>query len=211
MLLKSQRNLFFAILLESGINPINATEQEGEEYYRIDIMVDEVDCLFCVFLDREDSFRIGINPGYSFGSDDFVVEKWEDVIDCFTVWAERIYDELKAPDLWAEATKTAQLFIPTSTPADDKFSRIELAEVQGQLRLLQQSFVTAALPEAARQKLIELTQTATVKAERLTKKDWQNWLIGGFISAIASLALNPTQASDVLKLVKAAFGGLFLH
>jgi hypothetical protein len=59
-----------------------------------------------------------------------------------------------------------------------------LAEVQGQLRL---------------------------KAEGLTKKDWQNWLIGGFISAIASCALNPTQAAEVLKLVKAAFGGLFLH
>jgi len=32
-----------------------------------------------------------------------------------------------------------------------------LAEAQGQLWLLQQSFTTAALPEAARQKLIELT------------------------------------------------------
>jgi len=48
-----------------------------------------------------------------------------------------------------------------------------------------------------------------VKAEGLTKKDWQNWLIGGFISAIASLVLNPTQAGEVLKLVKAAFGGCF--
>ena len=96
-------------------------------------------------------------------------------------------------------------------PTDDKFTRTELAEVQSQLRLLQQSFTTAALPEAARQKLIELTQTAAVKAEGLTKKDWQNRLIGGFISAIASCALNPTQAGEVLKLVKAAFGGLFLH
>jgi len=114
-------------------------------------------------------------------------------------------------DLWAEATKTAQLFIPTATPSDDKFTRVELAEAQGQLRLLQQSFAASALPETARQKLIELTQTAAVKAEGLTKKDWQNWIIGGFISSITALALNPTQAAEVLKLVKAAFGGLFLH
>jgi len=211
VLLKSQRNRFFEILQEAGINPTNASEEQGEEYYRIDIMVDEVDCLFCVFLDRVDSFRIGLNPGNDFGQDDFAVEEWEDVMDCFAVWAERVYNELYTPDLWAEAAKTAQLFAPTSTPTDDKFTRTELAEVQGQLRLLQQSFTTAALPEAARQKLIELTQTAAVKAEGLTKKDWQNWLIGGFISAIASLALNPTQAGEVLKLVKAAFGGLFLH
>ena len=152
-----------------------------------------------------------MNPGYTFGSDDFAVEKWEEVMDCFTVWAERVHNELEAPDLWAEVAKTAQLFAPTTEPTDDKFTRAELAEVQGQLRLLQQSFITAALPEPAWQKLLELTQTAAVKAEGLSKRDWQNWIIGGFISAITSLALNPGQASEVLRLVKAAFGGLFLH
>lgn len=115
------------------------------------------------------------------------------------------------PDLWAEAAKTAQLFAPTSTPADDKFTRTELAEVQGQLRLLQLSFTQAALPEAAKQKLIELTQTAAVKAEGFTKKDWQGWFIGSLISSITALAMNPTQANEVYKLVKAAFGGLFLN
>ncbi|NVO83642.1 hypothetical protein [Hymenobacter terrestris] len=86
-----------------------------------------------------------------------------------------------------------------------------MAEVQGQLRQLQQRFAGAALPEAARQKLIKLTETAAVKAEGLTKKDWQNWIIGGFVSSITGLALNPTQASEVLKLVKTAFGGLLLQ
>ncbi len=138
-------------------------------------------------------------------------ENWQLVKDTFSHWLNILKEEQLTPDLWAEAAKTAQLFAPTSTPTDDKFTRTELAEVQGQLRLLQQSFATAALPEAARQKLIELTQTAAVKAEGLTKKDWQNWIIGGFISAIASCALNPIQAAEVLKLVKAAFGGLFLH
>lgn len=152
-----------------------------------------------------------MNPGYSFGMDDFAVEKWKEVMDCFALWAERVHDELEAPDLWAEATKTAKLFASTAEPTDDKFTRTELAEVQGQLRLLQQSFSTAALPEPARQKLIELTQVAAVKAEGLTKKDWQNWIIGGFVGAITNLALNPGQAGEVLKLVKAAFGGLFLH
>ena len=77
--------------------------------------------------------------------------------------------------------------------------------------MLQQRFTASALPEAAKQKLVELTQTAAVKAEGLTKKDLQNWIIGDFISAITNLMLNPTQAGEVLKLVKAAFGGLFLH
>jgi hypothetical protein len=211
MLLKSQRNRFFEILQEEGINASNALEEQGEKHYRIDLIADDIDYMFYVSLARTDSFEISLYPGYDFGRSDFAVEKWEEVLECFVVWAERVNEELNTPDLWAEAAKTAQLFAPSATPSDDKFTRTELAEVQGQLRQLQQSFTTAALPEAARQKLIELTQTAAVKAEGLTKKDWQNWIIGGFISAITALALNPTQAADVLKLVKAAFGGLFLH
>jgi len=136
---------------------------------------------------------------------------WKELVTSFTGWTDEITNDLSTPDLWAEAAKTAQLFTPTAEPSNDKFNRTELAEVQGQLRLLQLSFTQSALPEAAKQKLIELTQTAAVKAEGLTKKDWQNWIIGGFISAITGLALNPTQAGEVLKLVKAAFGGLFLH
>lgn len=211
MLLRSQRNKFFEILEEVGISPNDAIEKHEEAYYRIDVFVDEVDCLFYVSLGRTDSFEISMQPGFEYGRNDFIVEKWEEVMDCFYGWADQVYSELSSPDLWAEAAKTAQLFAPTSEPSDDKFTRTELAEVQGQLRLLQLSFTQAALPEAAKQKLIELTQTAAVKAEGLTKKDWQNWIIGGFISAITGLALNPAQAGEVLKLVKAAFGGLFLH
>lgn len=211
MLLRSQRNLFFEMLQEAGINPINATEEQSENYYRVDVMVDDVECVFYVSLSRTDSFEVSTNPGYSYGRDDFVVEKWEEVVECFASWADRVHNELNAPDLWAEATKNAQLFAGTTEAPDNKFTRAELAEVQGQLRQLQQSFAASPLPEAARQKLIELTQTAAVKAEGLTKKDWQNWIIGGFISSITALALNPTQAQEVLKLVKAAFGGLFLH
>lgn len=156
-------------------------------------------------------FSVEMSPGEvaSTGYNQF--HEWEALLNSFSLWLEWVQEEINTPDLWAEAAKTAQLFAPTTEPSDDKFTRTELAEVQGQLRLLQLSFTQAALPEAAKQKLIELTQAAAVKAEGLTKKDWQNWIIGGFISAITGLALNPTQAGEVLKLVKAAFGGLFLH
>ncbi|MDO7847329.1 hypothetical protein Q5H92_13230 [Hymenobacter sp. M29] len=139
------------------------------------------------------------------------LDNWNEINLFFSNWIHWFQKEYSAPDLWAEAAKTAQLFASTTEQSDDKFTRTELAEVQGQLRLLQLSFSQSALPEAAKQKLIELTETAAVKAEGLTKKDWQNWIIGGFISAITSLTLNPTQAGEVLKLVKVAFGGLFLH
>lgn len=156
-------------------------------------------------------YTVLYNPGFDVNDERYDIKGWGDLQTVFKQWLEYAKRELEAPDLWAEAAKTAQLFAGTTEAPDDKFTRTELAAVQGQLRQLQQSFAAAALPEAARQKLIELTETAAVKAEGLTKKDWQNWIIGGFISSITALALNPTQAQEVLKLVKAAFGGLFLH
>ena len=143
--------------------------------------------------------------GNEIGSD------WKGIVSSFSSWAKEIGRDLQTPDLWAEATKTAQLFAPTAEPSNDKFTRSELAEVQGQLRLLQLSFTQSALPEAAKQKLIELTQTATVKAEGFTKKDWQSWFIGAIIGHITEAALNSSQIHDVYLMVKTAFGGLFLH
>lgn len=155
-------------------------------------------------------FTVTMSPGPISSTAEQDYFKWDELLSAFKEWLTWISEEISTPDLWTEAAKTAQLFAPTPEPTDDKFTRTELAEVQGQLRLLQQSFAASVLPEAAKQQLIELTQTAAIKAEAFTKKDWQGWFIGSFISAITALALNPTQVNDVYKLVKAVFGGLFL-
>jgi hypothetical protein len=212
MFLKQQRNSFFEILQANGI-PSNIVKEgiSNESYI---ISCSEVpNTFFRATPFAHGGYWIIARPGIKGRPEksEHHAEDWRGLLSDFRFWGRLLKEELDTPDLWAEAAKTAQLFATTTTPSDDKFTRAELAEVQGQLRQLQQSFTTAALPEAARQKLIELTQTAAVKAEGLTKKDWQNWIIGGFISAITALSLNPTQAADVLKLVKAAFGGLFLH
>lgn len=213
MLLKSQRNQIISFLDRANISlgqyrinedssstTVSVTDSTSNSYY-FQIRVGG----------NHFHYVISMRPGVEKVTDSSFTDEWSSVANTFSTWVRLVRREIDLPDLWAELQQSAQLFASTATPSDDKFTRAELAEVQGQLRLLQKSFTTAALPEAARQKLIELTQTAAVKAEGLTKKDWQNWIIGGFISAITALALNPTQASEVLKLVKAAFGGLFLH
>ncbi|MBF9220441.1 hypothetical protein [Hymenobacter ruricola] len=50
-----------------------------------------------------------------------------------------------------------------------------------------------------------------MKAAGFTKKYWQGWFIGFLMGSITVLAINPTQAQETYRLVKAAFGGLFLH
>lgn len=212
MFLKQQRNALLEILGANGITQSVVKEAIGSDSYTISC-VDVPNVYFHAKPFAHGGYWIIARPGISGRPEksENHAEGWTPLLSDFRRWSKMLKNELDAPDLWAEAAKTAQLFASSATPSDDKFTRTELAEVQGQLRQLQQSFTTAVLPEVARQKLIELTQTAAVKAEGLTKKDWQNWIIGGFISAITALSLNPTQAADVLKLVKAAFGGLFLH
>lgn len=212
MLLKQQRNALLEVLLNQGFSTDQVIETVSADKYEVKLK-DHLSLSFNVKRFANGGYWVSTRPGLGaeleYGA--MHLPDWNALNRGFSKWASLLRLEYDAPDLWAEATKTAQLFAPTAEPSDDKFTRTELAEVQGQLRVLQLSFTQAALPEAAKQKLIELTETAAVKAEGLTKKDWQNWIIGGFISAITGLALNPAQASEVLKLVKAAFGGLFIH
>lgn len=212
MLYKTHRNQLFQLVHEVELDPNYFEEQVSGIHW----VLQTRDARFRFVIEQGNSsapYMISTVPGIgkTIRQTRRSAKSWIEIKENFAKWLDIIREELTAPDLWAEAAKTAQLFAPSATPSDDKFTRAELAEVQGQLRQLQQSFTAAALPEAARQQLIELTQTAAVKAEGLTKKEWQNWIIGGFVSAITGLMLNPTQAAEVLKLVKAAFGGLFLH
>ncbi|WP_324680104.1 hypothetical protein [Hymenobacter sp. GOD-10R] len=218
MLLKKFRNQLVSILNEHKL-PLAHFEMKDDTSFYLQHTASQFEFKLIENISGHEGFRGGFyvvykpdiyaSPEPSEAID--IPYSWSGVLKVFTEWASALQEELELPDLWAEAVKTAQLFAGSAEAADDKFTRTELAEVQSQLRQLQQSFTAATLPEAARKKLIELTQTAAVKAEGLTKKDWQNWIIGGFIQAITALMLNPTQASEVLKLVKAAFGGLFLH
>jgi hypothetical protein len=211
MLLKKQKNELLEIMTDRSIFPHQVTKKDSTAR------------LFEIKLnDTPFFFRVTPHQGSLGGDYDVEAlpnvtqegiwgETWQSTIEYFKSWASAMQEELDAPDLWAEATKTAQLFAPNATPSDDKFTQAELAEVQGQLRILAQSFAMATLPEAAKQKLIELTHTAAVAAETATKRDWIGIIVGSFTGAVFSLALNPTQASEVIKLVKTAFGGLFLH
>lgn len=217
MFLKWQRNIIFQELLKLDIQPSAFEEYTDSQTYQLKFSSDIENLRFHVRrLERESRtyYVVTRRPGYSSKpevSASFHEDNWSSIIPSFVAWARDVKQEIEAPDLWLEATKTAQLFTPTVDPVDEKFTRSELGAVQGQLRMLEQSFATVMLPDEAQQKLIEIAKTAAFKAEVLTKKDWQSWIIGSFISAIIGLSLTPVQAQDVLALIRQAFGGLFLN
>ncbi len=213
MLLKSQRNQLIYLLDKVGINLGQYRISEDEKCCAISVTDDTSNSYYFQIRTGSSHFHyhVYVRPGSERITDDAYSNEWSAIINHFVTWVQLVRREIDLPDVWAELQQTAQLFAPTAEPSDDKFTRTELAEVQGQLRLLQLSFAQAALPEAAKQKLIGLTQTAAVKAEGFTKKDWQSWFIGALIGHVTEAVLNSGQIHEVYKLVKAAFGGLFLH
>ena len=222
MLLKSQSNQLFEILSENGLEPLDFTKSQGENWYQLEFSDSAKTLWFEVKQKEADeqgrNYTITKLPGQSPNLDKPTIAKegyWSNggygVVPEFKEWARAVKKEAAAPDLWAESTKALQLFTSSEAPAADRFMTSELGAVQGQLRMLGQSFSASELPEGAKQKLAEICQTAMIKAETFTKRDWQNWIAGAFANAVAALELDESQRQEVVALVRLAFGGLFLQ
>lgn len=221
MLLKSQRNQLFQELTIKGLQPVDFIEMSGDGWYSINSNV-ESNIFFRIeqiqSKNKASKYIIRRRPGNYQTADTIHAEEatsWEngghyDVLSPFRTWTEIVKRQTEAPDLWLEATKAVQLFESATEPNDEKFTIAELGAIHGQLRMLGLLFKDSELLQEYQTELAKLTQLAAVKAETFTKKDWQNWIKGAFISAIASLGLTEEHTQELLALVRLAFGGLFL-
>lgn len=215
MFLKSQRNQLLQELINQGLQPSDFSESTESKGYRINC---KRNLNFFFFITDSPSRTIGSyeiirKPGNwtSFhNSQTMGISSWRELLENLGDWASSVKEEVEIPDLWLDSIKAVQLFESANDPANDKFTISELGALHGQLRMLAQLFETSELLREHQAELAELTQTAAVKAESFTKKDWQNWVKGAFISAIVSLGLSEEQSQELLALVRLAFGGLFL-
>ena len=218
MLLKTQRNQLFQELLDNELQPSDFNETMGDNWYRLETKASGKNLWFEIKSQPKSStYTIACLPGRpradmpsSTNESDWTNERGYGAFIDFRSWAAAVKCEVEAPDLWLEITKAVQLFEAADDPAPDKFTISELGALHGQLRMLAQLFENSELLREHQTELAALTQTATVKADIFTKKDWQNWVKGAFVSVIVSLELSEIQAQELLALVRLAFGGLFL-
>ena len=215
MFLKSQRNQLLEEIISQGLQPSDFSESTDGNGYRIK---SKQNLNFFFFITDSPnrtigSYEITRKPGNwasIHNPQTMNISSWKALVESLGDWASSVKAEVEIPDLWLEATKAVQLFESAADPAADKFTIAELGALHGQLRMLAQLFATSELLQEYLIELAGLTQTAAVKAETFTKKDWQNWIKGAFISAITSLKLTDEQTKELLILVRLAFGGLFL-
>ena len=83
--------------------------------------------------------------------------------------------------------------------------------MQSQLRAAEAKLTTSGLPEAAILALTAALRDAAPKAETMTKKDWQNMVVGAVVSTLTGLALSADHVQAVYQILKATFTGWLLH
>ncbi len=156
-------------------------------------------------------YRVTARPGaYGQARYSNTFTDWQYVFTHFKQWVKVVQEELETPNLWADLQANARLLGPTREAPEEVFTPDEARQLRIQLQHVQQRLLTAGLPEAAAQQLAATVQEAGAKAERFTKKEWQQMFLGSIIGAITTQALTPDAAKVVYQILKAAFSGLFL-
>jgi hypothetical protein len=213
MLLKKERNSLFEIIVGFNLNPSDFLEQNKADSYTIS----QSDTPFSFSVTPAiKSFvavaspEIGL-PRYE-GTKTPRPLDWNSILGYFNKWVVLLREELDTPDLFAEFRANAALFISQSDAPDEKFTNIELRELEGQLRQIDRGLTSLGLPAEAQKALSSITQEAPEKASRFTKKEWQSWFIGAVVSQVTNLALSPEHVAAVYQLLKTTFTGLLqLH
>lgn len=212
MLTKVQRNEIFQAIQKLGMTPADFTEKVSFEPQRYELRLKEIrgpyfrlePHAFSAYeascLPRVDSLGI-LGPGLT---------DWGYTLPVIRDWLMSMKSELDAPDLWADLQANARLLGSIQAAPEEVFTPDEARQLRIQLQHVQQQLLTAGLPEAAARQLAQTVQEAGTKAERFTKKEWQDMVIGAIIGQMTALTLTVDNAKVVFHILKTALTGLFL-
>lgn len=142
--------------------------------------------------------------------DNYGLAKTSTRFNAFGRWAERLKDELDAPDLWAEMVTTQSLAIGTalaaagvgfSTKEANTFAK-ELKRIEGRITDLHQ--LTSAQTEA----LHDGFEQIKADMNRFGKKDWVSYATGLLFNIMVGAAFAPAAAKDIYNMFVAAVAPL---
>ena len=133
-LLRTQQNAVFDALARAGLDPREfewsrdlVVDDWGKGDY-ISVLTHTPTGHYFVFETRGD-FHAEFSPGRT-GVIDHVghIRSWDHMLNCVEGWAERLHEEVGAPDLWAAAVGASPLGAPMDEDPDRPFTKEEQAE-----------------------------------------------------------------------------------
>lgn len=209
MLLTKQKNQLLQIMTDRNIFPHHVFKHDSAQDF-FEIKFRDGPFFFQITPHEGNLGDFNILSLPKIGRTEIWGHSWLGVTTLFADWSEEIREELQTPDLWAQFESTAQIFAAPAAP-DEKFTNHELRELQSQLRAAEAKLTTSGLPEAAILALTAALRDAAPKAETMTKKDWQNMVVGAVVSTLTGLALSADHVQAVYQILKATFTGWLLH
>jgi len=223
LLLKTQKNEVFEILLNEGLEPANFTwsQEKGEIlpnlivsrldyrgghfYFKFDFALSSRSknfAYFCIFTPGGETIVYKDFP------DDWVQQKAH-----IRSWAKLLKHEIEAPDLWQEIEKYRSTFslVPSEELIDEPIPAYEVEQIIEALHLLaekikEQFKLTSEQNEFVRSRLDYLAD-AVKRQGRFT---WVHTCIGVLMAIALKLALSPEAASLLWQLAKSLLGR-FIH
>jgi len=223
LLLKTQKNEVFDILLNESLEPADFTwSQErgellpnllvsrlnyrsGHFYFKFDFALSSHGRNFVYYCIFTPGGKTILHKDYP---DDWTQQK-----EHIRSWAKRLKQEIEAPDLWQEIEKYRPTFslVPPSKLLNEPIPAYEAEDIGESLRGLagkieSQFKLSSEQTEFVRSKLNYLADAA----KRQGRLDWVHTCIGVLITVAMGLALAPEEAGRLWQLVRNLLGK-FIH
>ena len=223
LLLKTQKNEVFEILLNEGLEPANFTwsqekgeilpnlivsrldYRDGHFYFKFDFALSSRSrnfAYFCIFTPGGETIIYKNFP------DDWVQQKAH-----VRSWAKLLKHEIEAPDLWQEIEKYRPTFslVPPAKLLNEPIPAYEAEDIGEALQQLADKIegqfnLSSEQNEFVRSKLDYLADAA----KRQGRLDWVHTCIGVLITIAMGVAMAPEEASKLWQLAKSLLGK-FIH
>lgn len=214
VLLRSQKNELFKLIIDKGYDPSNFSWSEEKSSYIIYIKVSKIvhvdTDLFFRFDFFENQWRCVFSPGRFDWEGEERVLSWQDAKTVFIKWLEILKHEVLEPDLWSDISKY-QLAVGAEIEvniSNEPFTSYQVDQIIESLNQAKAFLTERNLIDKEHNQFIEDKFNYLVEAARRQgRKDWLHTCIGAIITIAVALALNPGQTNTIWNIIKGAVAG----
>lgn len=208
LLTRTQTNDAFRVLRETNLDPAEFEWQKAEvdalQSFHAEAIVSKLvhkPTGYFIQFDPRDGWEVKYAPGDSLPEEEEPCDDWLFIVGRLYRWANRLKQEIDAPDLWAEVARSRQLFDVVASPmADRLFSEDERRQVREGLDRIERYILDEIGVAAGRQQFVA-QQFAYMRdaTDRLQRADWLNAFRGALIGVVLGAAVPPEKMGLILE------------
>ncbi|MDO9067052.1 MAG: hypothetical protein Q7W05_01185 [Deltaproteobacteria bacterium] len=210
MILRSQKNGLFDLLLKEGFNPtqFDFVETDGTDNFPVSTCIS--------FKDTNYYFTIYENGVYYTPDIERMVaniatSNWNSKKDYFHLWLKNLRYENDIPDKWQEFIESIgnielKLYSKENTP----FTYEQVVEIEQSIVNIKNNLLTIELPPEQLNIINTKLDYLSERAKNIGKIDWSNILLGIMFTIMYDFAKSPEMLHQIIQFFKMAFVKILL-